>query len=348
MSSFFKRKKTVFISLLIFLLILGASGYAFLHFFFEAPILKHNKDQVIFIDTNDNIDSVYVKLEHALNQPIPKGFKVLVNNKEYANHIKAGKYKITTNDTNKSLFTKLWKGYETPTRLVFNNIRTKEQLAGKLSKQIQLDSLEIITAFNDTSLLSQYGYTPETITALFIPNTYEVYWATSMKDLIQRFKREHAVFWNIDRLNKADSIGFTPLEISIIASIVEEETSIADEKPIVAGLYINRVKQGIPLQADPTLKFALNNFTIKRLLDVDKKVDSPYNTYMNSGLPPGPIRIPSIEGIESVLNFEQHNYLYMCAKEDFSGRHNFATNLRDHNNNSIRYRKELNRRRIYR
>lgn len=348
MSSFFKRKKSLIITLLIVITMLGLAGYAFIYFSFEVPISKASKDQNIFIDTNDNIDSVYVKLETALKQPVSKGFKLLVDNKKYAENIKPGNYKITTKDTNKSLFTKLWKGYESPVRLVFNNIRTKEQLASKLSKQIQLDSLEIITAFNDYEFLDKYGYSPETITSLFIPNTYEVYWATSMPDLLQRFKREYAVFWNIDRLNKAEKIGFSPLEISIIASIVEEETSMADEKPTVAGLYINRLKRGIPLQADPTLKFALNNFTIKRLLDVDKQVESPYNTYMYAGLPPGPIRLPSIEGLESVLNYAEHEYLYMCAKEDFSGRHNFATNLRDHNNNSIRYRKELNRRRIYR
>lgn len=181
---------------------------------------------------------------------------------------------------------------------------------------------------------------------MFIPNTYEVYWDMNVEKLLKRMDKEHKAFWNQSRLAKAEEIGLSPLEVSILASIVEEETAVNDEKPTVAGLYINRLKRGIPLQADPTVKFAVGDFTLKRILHKHLETDSPYNTYKVAGLPPGPIRMPSIIGLNSVLNYQKHDYIYMCAKEDFSGRHNFATNLAQHNANARRYQNALNRRGI--
>jgi UPF0755 protein len=181
---------------------------------------------------------------------------------------------------------------------------------------------------------------------MFIPNTYEVYWNTPAEKLIERMKREYDVFWNNDRRRKAENIRLTPIEVSILASIVEEETAAPDEYPIVAGLYLNRLYKGMMLQADPTVKFAVGDFSLRRILNRHLEVDSPYNTYMYAGLPPGPIRIPSPKSIDAVLNHTVHNYLYMCAKEDFSGRHNFAVTLKEHNKNAEKYRAELNRRGI--
>ena len=343
-----RKRKKAFIIILSLLILIALIAYGALHFTFRTPILAQDKNQTIYIDRDDTIDSVYTKLQDALGRDIPKGFTLLSEQLNYPRKIRPGKYTITTKDTNQSLVNKLIMGYETPTKLVFNNIRTKEQLAGRMANQLMIDSLEIISILNSEAYLKEIGYTPETIVSVFIPNTYEVYWSMTPQQLINRFLSEYSKFWNAERTAKAETIGFSKLEVSIIASIVEEETNIGDEKPTVAGLYINRLKRGIPLQADPTLKFALQDFTIKRILDKDKLVESPYNTYKYAGLPPGPIGLATQQGLESVLNYQDHNYLYMCAKEDFSGRHNFSTNYAEHIAHSRRYWKALNQRKIYR
>jgi UPF0755 protein len=198
----------------------------------------------------------------------------------------------------------------------------------------------------DAKRCEALGFNTTTVKTMFIPNTYEVYWNISTERLVERLKREHDVFWNENRRNKAKELRLSPVEVSILASIVEEETAIADEMPIVAGVYINRLYKGMRLEADPTVKFAAGDFSLQRILFKHLEIESPYNTYLHGGLPPGPIRIPSIQGIDAVLNYSKHNYLFMCAKEDFSGRHNFAVTLREHNRNAERYRAELNRRGI--
>jgi UPF0755 protein len=205
---------------------------------------------------------------------------------------------------------------------------------------------EMNALLNDPVYCESLGFTPTTIKAMFIPNTYEVYWNISAENLIERMKREYDAFWTESRRELAQKIRLTPLEVSILASIIEEESAMTDEYPTIAGLYINRLHRGMPLQADPTVKYALGDFTIQRMLKEHLQVDSPYNTYLYTGLPPGPLRIPSPKGLESVLNYQKHNYLYMCAKEDFSGRHNFAVSLSEHNRNAERYHAELNRRGI--
>ena len=200
---------------------------------------------------------------------------------------------------------------------------------------------------NDSTWCDSLGFTRETIPALFIPNTYEIYWNVSPERFMARMKQEYNRFWTEERRKKAEALGLTPVEVSTLASIVEEESAVADEYPTIAGLYLNRLKAGMPLQADPTVKFAAGDFALQRILDKHLAIDSPYNTYKYAGLPPGPIRIPSIRAIDAVLNPAHHRYFYMCAKEDFSGRHNFAATLAEHNRNANRYRAELNRRKIY-
>ena len=197
--------------------------------------------------------------------------------------------------------------------------------------------------FSNPTYINQLGYTLETFPTLILPNTYEVYWNIMPEQFIARMMKERRKFWNEERLAKAKALNMTPEEVATLASIVDEETNNNAEKPIVAGLYINRLKRNIPLQADPTVKFALGDFARKRILLADLEVESPYNTYKRTGLPPGPIRIATIAGIESVLNYARHNYIYMCAKEDFSGTHNFATTLSEHNANARRYQEALNK-----
>ena len=265
---------------------------------------------------------------------------------KYQANIRTGRYAVSSGMSNLQLLNDLRRGHQVATRLTFNNIRFKEDLAERLDEQLMLDKDELLSLLNDSAYCDSLGFTTETITSLFIPNTYEVYWNIPADKLMQRMKREYIAFWTDVRLEKAKAIGLTPAEVATLASIVEEETAASDEYPIVAGLYLNRLHRGIPLQADPTVKFAVGDFTLQRILFEHLEVDSPYNTYKHAGLPPGPLRIPTIKGMDSVLNYMKHNYLYMCAKEDFSGRHNFAATLAEHNRNANRYRAELNRRKI--
>jgi len=237
-------------------------------------------------------------------------------------------------------------GLQTPLNVTFNNVRTKEQLAGKVSKYLQTDSLAILQLFYDEKQIEKFGFNPETYSAMFIPNTYECYWTLSAEGFAERMKLEYDRFWNAERKIKAEEINLTPVEVTTLASIVQAEIAKNEELKRVAGLYINRLKTGMYLQADPTVKYAVGDYSIKRVLTVHLEVDSPYNTYKNTGLPPGPINFPETSAIDAVLNYEQHKYYYMCAKEDFSGYHNFASTLSEHNRNAAKYRAALNRNNI--
>lgn len=344
-----RKKKNILIILLLVLLCGGGLTFYYIQSLFLSPLNKKLAEKTyLYIDKDDTIDSIEVKMMSVFNLDKPSfGFNTLADVKDYKSRIRSGKYEVSASETPYSLFLKLSRGHQTPSRLVINNIRTLEQLSGKLGDQLMLDSLEFNLFFQADVELQKLGYNHETLPALFIPNTYEVYWDMDMDEFMARMVTEHKRFWTDDRLRKAEEIGLTPIEVATLASIVEEETNSAEEKPMVAGLYMNRLTRGIPLQADPTIKFALDDFTMKRILNEDLKVESPYNTYLNAGLPPGPIRLASISGLESVLNYTQHNYIYMCAKEDFSGKHNFATNLNDHTANARRYWNALNKLKIY-
>lgn len=313
--------------------------------FFSQPF-QISETGYIYIDRDDNIDSVYNQIIKVGNPRSMKGFKIIAEQKGYDKNIKTGRYAIKPTDNMRYLHRRLSLGYQTPVNLTIGSVRTMDRIARNASRQLMIDSTEIIGLLNDTAYLNTIGYTQQTIPALFIPNTYEVYWNISAEDFMKRMIKEHKVFWNEERIKKAKSIGLTPEEVATLASIVEEETAVNAEKPVVAGLYINRLKRGMLLQADPTIKFSLQDFGLKRILFKHLEVNSPYNTYKHTGLPPGPIRIPSIQGLESVLNHAHHNYLYMCAKEDFSGTHNFAVTSAQHAANARRYQQALNRRNI--
>tara|TARA_B110000196_G_C20988989_1_gene587201 strand:+ start:38 stop:922 length:885 start_codon:yes stop_codon:yes gene_type:complete len=228
-------------------------------------------------------------------------------------------------------------------KVTFNDLRNKEQFAGTIANQIEVDSADLIAYITDTSFLNSNGFTTENIVCLFIPNTYEIYWNTSVKQFVERMQKEYETFWSADRKTRAKEIELTPFEIMTLASIVEKEQSRRiEERPMIAGLYLNRIKQRIKLQSDPTIIFANNDFSIRRVLNKHLKFESPYNTYIYFGLPPGPICIPSRNAIDAVLNAEQHEYIFMCAKGDASGLHNFAITNREHINNRNQYKKNLN------
>lgn len=330
---------TLFICTLLFV---GFLYYLFLH-----PQFYPDKKTHIYIDKDDNIDSVYHKVAYNGKADFFLGFKWMTEYRGYSNHIHTGKYAIYPNENVYHVFSRIYRGYQEPTNLIIGSVRTIDRLANNVGKQLMIDSIDIDTLLRDKNFLLENNLTKETLPAIFIPNTYEVYWNISAKEFFNRMLKEQKRFWNEERLNKAKEIGLTPIEISTLASIVEEETNNKKEKPIVAGLYLNRLKRGMLLQADPTVKFAWNDFTLRRITNKHLTIDSPYNTYKNVGLPPGPIRIPSPEGIDAVLNHDKNNYLYMCAKEDFSGTHNFATTLSEHNRNARKYWDALNRRKIY-
>lgn len=275
-------------------------------------------------------------------------FEWIAEKKNYKNHVYPGRYLISSDMGNNDLINLLRSGKQDPVMVTFNNIRLKEELAGEVSFFLEADSVEVLRLLNDQNYLSQFGLTPETSKTLFIPNTYEFFWDTDAKELMQRMVREHKKFWNDERIAKANQINLKPAEVATLASIVQQETAKQDEFGKIAGVYINRLKIGMPLQADPTVIFAVGDFSIRRVLNRHLEVNSPYNTYKNKGLPPGPIALPEPQVIDGVLNYHDHNYLYFCAKEDFSGYHAFATNYRDHINNARRYQRALNQRRIMR
>lgn len=339
-----KRNRNILLIVIIGIILIGTACAGTLYITLFKPAFKTSAE--IYIDRDDTVDSVFRKMQKIASPTGMQGFKWLDRYYGYGKNIRTGRYTVKPGDNMYHVFRRLVVGYQTPINISFNNIRTREQLAQVLAKQLMIDSAEIARPLHDSAFCARMGYKDETIISMFIPNTYEVYWDITADKLLGRMQKEHERFWNKSRLDKAKAIGMTPEEVSTLASIVEEETNNNAEKPMVAGLYINRLNKGMLLQADPTVKFALQDFGLKRIYNAHLNVDSPYNTYKHTGLPPGPIRIPSIKGIDSVLNYAKHNYIYMCAKEDFSGTHNFATNMAQHQANARKYWNALNARNI--
>ena len=341
-----KKKRTIVWIVILIIILTGAGGAGSIYYYFFAKQFQLTKTTYIYIDRDDNLDSVYHKIIRNGHPKSMFGFQYLAETEKYGDNIRTGRYALNPSDNMRYLFRRLSMGYQTPINLTVPSVRTVDRLVRTVSRQLMIDSLDIAKLISDSAYCAQMGYTQETLPSLFIPNTYEVYWNMSADAFMKRMQKEHAAFWNDERLKKAQRIGLTPEEVSTLASIVEEETANGPEKPMIAGLYINRLNKGMLLQADPTVKFGLQEFGLKRILFKHLEVDSPYNTYKYAGLPPGPIRIPSIQGLESVLNYTQHNYIYMCAKEDFSGTHNFAVTAAQHQANARRYQQALNRRKI--
>lgn len=341
-----QSKRNIIAGILLFFVFLIAGVGVWGYRLAWAPNFMPQETVYIYIGKDKSFTDLCRQLQDSADCSRIGSFKQLAGMLKYQANIRTGRYAVSPGMSNLQLLNDLRRGHQVATRLTFNNIRFKEDLAERLDEQLMLDKDELLSLLNDSAYCDSLGFTTETITSLFIPNTYEVYWNIPADKLMQRMKREYIAFWTDVRLEKAKAIGLTPAEVATLASIVEEETAASDEYPIVAGLYLNRLHRGIPLQADPTVKFAVGDFTLQRILFEHLEVDSPYNTYKHAGLPPGPLRIPTIKGMDSVLNYMKHNYLYMCAKEDFSGRHNFAATLAEHNRNANRYRAELNRRKI--
>lgn len=336
-----KRKKTL--TAICAIAIAGLTAFGYILYAVKYPQVSLEETAYIYIYPNDSTESITEKIESAARPRSMQGFKILAKHNNLEQQKRTGRYAIYDGDDMYAIYRRIVCHEQTPVKVVIPATRTIEQLVGTVSRQLMLDSLALIGYTLDPAYCGRIGYTDETLPTLFLPNTYEFYWDISPERFMIRMMKERKRFWNEQRCNKAKELGMTIEEVATLASIVDEETNNNAEKPIVAGLYINRLKKGMPLQADPTIKFAIGDFARKRILKADLETESPYNTYKYKGLPPGPIRIPTLQGIESVLNHAKHNYIYMCAKEDFSGTHNFASTLKQHNINAQRYQQELNK-----
>lgn len=304
------------------------------------PCVKEGVE--IYIPTGSNYESVLDTLDAAGIQRLGV-VNVVSKLKKYDLNPKAGHYAIEKGTTPMGLVTMLRSGAQRPVKLTFNNTRTLEDLAGRIAKQIEADSLTLLSYFRAPDTAERYGVEPEQVIGLFIPNTYEVWWNISAEALVERMHKEWERFWTEERTGKLSRTRLNRMEVVTLASIVYEETKNRGEMPKIAGVYINRLRRGMPLQACPTAKYAIGDFTIKRVLHKHTQVKSPYNTYLNKGLTPGPICTPSIAAIDAVLNYTEHKYLYFCAKEDFSGTHYFSKTLSEHNRYASRYTKALSR-----
>jgi UPF0755 protein len=315
-------------------------------FYAFTPVSKADNTQYLYIDDDDTQDSVVMHLRPISHSAGLTGLTTLMRHSNYGDKIRTGRYAIEPDEGAFTLFRKLKNGQQASLRLTIPEVRTMDRLASVLGKKLMLDSAVVANTLYSDEACQKYGYDTCTIAALFVPNTYDVYWNMSMDALMERMEKEHDRFWQGNRETKAAQIQLTPVEVCTLASIIDEETANNAEKPMIAGMYLNRLKTDMPLQADPTIKFALKQFELKRIWQKLLTTDSPYNTYKNTGLPPGPIKIASIQGIDAVLNAVSHDYLYMCAKEDFSGTHNFARTYQEHLKNAAKYTKALNERGI--
>lgn len=312
------------------------------------PNVRIDGEQMsLYIYSEDTFETIKDKLYSDSVILNKRTFEWLAKKLEYPQYIKSGHYVILDGMNNNRLLNLLRSGSQTPVNFTFNNIRTIEQFASRVDEQLELDSVSLLQSLNENKTIEEMGFDKYKQAALFIPNTYELYWNISSEDFVEKMIDEYNRFWNENRRQKAKDINLTPIEVSILASIVDKETTKTSEMPRIAGVYLNRINKNWLLQADPTLVFALGDFEIKRVLDVHKEIESPYNTYKYVGLPPGPICIPSIAAIDAVLDAEKHKYFYFCAKDDLSGYHVFARNMSEHNANAERYRKALNKKRIY-
>ena len=338
----------VIVALLSIILTISAFiGYDYSQRIYAPNVVISIDEEYLYIPTKSKFSDVLHGLHHNGFIVNTSSFEWLSEQKLYHKNIKPGRYKISNGMSNNDLINLLRSGVQDPVQVSFNYIALPEQLASKVTRNIEADSAKVLSIITSSKWASKYGFNSQTFFTMFIPNTYEMWWNTTEEDLMDRMAKEYKRFWTNERKSKASKIRLSQSEVSILASIVQRETTKNDEKPTVAGVYYNRLKKGMLLQADPTLVYAVGDFTIRRVLNKHKKVDSPYNTYIHKGLPPGPICLPSIESIDAVLNVEDHEYIYFCAKPDGSGYHSFAKTYSQHLRNARAFQRELNRKKVY-
>ena len=346
-----KAAKTTLIIISIILALTAAAAIAYFtvgkkYYITRIETYSFPESTFIYITPQDNAESVRAMIEKTGGKTAGEAFAIYAEHNNFDNKKHSGKFALKDGDTMREIYNRIVSNTQTPVKLNIKSTRHLEMCVGDICEQLMMDSTELSEFTGSNAYKMALGYTKETFPSLFLADTYEVYWDIKPEDLMVRIMKEHTKFWNAERKAKAEKMGMTPAEIATLASIVESETKDFDEQPIVAGLYINRLKKGIKLESDPTVLFTLKDPEKQRVYNKDLKTDSPYNTYMYAGLPPGPIRNPSKRGIDNVLNYKEHDYLFMCAKEDLSGRHNFAKTLKEHEKNAKLYHKALDSRGI--
>jgi UPF0755 protein len=335
-----------FIITLVILVVVGLGGtllFYYLRYF--GPNVTGNKDY-LYIHTGENFDSVYKTIRDEGIVKDTTTFAWAAHNMKYVNRVKPGKYRLHEGMSNRKFIRMLELGEQEPVTLSFHVFRTKEQFAAFVDDKLETDSLTLLRYLDSAAFMKQYGFNTDNAFVMIMPDTYQLYWNTSPEKFFKRMYTHYETFWTPERKQQAAAIGLSPIQVSILASIVDAEAVYDDEMPTIAGLYLNRLHKGMKLEADPTVIFAVHDFTIHRVLNKYLTVNSPYNTYMHTGLPPGPIMMPSVNAVKSVLDYKKSDYLYMVAKEDFSNRHNFATNVADHLINARKFQKALNDRNI--
>jgi UPF0755 protein len=310
---------------------------------YRANVPTKLAQRYVYIPNNTSFDSLVTILQTNGQLIDAPSFREVAADEEYNKlRVRPGRFEIKPSMGNKTLVRLLKVGKQSPVKVSFNNKRLMEDVAGYLGKVLQPDSAAFMAVFNDADYLKTVGYTPQTVMTAFISNTYELFWTNEPKDVLARMIKEHDRFWNEDRLAKAKKLGLTPTEVYTLASIVEKETLASKEKSRVAGVYLNRLHQGWKLEADPTVVYACRQWDLRRILLTHLATDSPYNTYMYMGLPPGPIYLPQFTTLDATLDAESHRYMFFCAAPDNSGTHVFAETLAQHNANAALYHKWLN------
>ncbi|WP_454803166.1 endolytic transglycosylase MltG [Mucilaginibacter phyllosphaerae] len=338
--------KKFWIALVVIIIVSLAATGVFYYLRFFGPNVTDNQ-QYLYIKTGSNFEDVYKTIK---DQEIVKDTTYFLQSAHSMKFLKVkpGKYRLKSGMSNRNFINMLKSGNQEAVTLAIHNIRLKDQFAGFVSKKIEADSVSILRLLDSAKFAEKYGFTTDNIYTVFIPNSYQLYWNTSPEKFFKKMYANYEKFWTPERKQKAEALNLTPQEVSVLASIVDAEALHDDEMPTIAGLYLNRLNKGMKLQSDPTVIFAVNDFTIKRVLNRDLITNSPYNTYMYKGLPPGPIMMPSVNAINAVLDYKKTDYIYMCAKADFSGNHAFATNEAEHKINARAFQQALNDRNIKR
>ncbi len=339
------RKFIIALGIIIFIGLVGTLIFYYLRYF--GPNVT-DKQPYLYIHTGEGYDQLYKNIREEGIVKDTTTFNWAAHNMKYVNRVKPGKYRLTPGMSNRKFINMLLSGNQEPVKLSFHNLRLKEQFAGFAAKKLEPDSASIIRLLDSVDFVKQYGFTTDNVYSVFIPDSYEIYWNTTPEKLFKRMYDHYKNFWTPARKQKAAAINLSPVQVSVLASIVDAEALHDDEMPTIAGLYLNRLKKGQKLQSDPTVIFATKDFTIKRVLNRDLLTNSPYNTYMYTGLPPGPIMMPSANAINAVLDYKKSDYIYMCAKADFSGYHAFANNKAEHEANARKFQQALNERNIKR
>jgi UPF0755 protein len=327
-------------------LVIAGSAYFFYSRAFRSNLVLSHGEKYVYIRTGSNFEDVIQELGRQGMLHNAESFRWMAEMMHYDEQIKPGRYSVRPGMNNRELIELLRSGEQEPVELVFKNIKNRFELAGKVSKFIEADSSEILKTISSSEFREQYGLNPENSLSLIFPDTYIFYWNTPAKEFVDSMGINYRSFWNSERKDIASKMGLSIAEVSVLASIIQQESNRKDEWPVIAGVYLNRLKKNMKLQADPTVKFAVGDDGIRRIKGNHLKVNSPYNTYQNFGLPPGPIALAKKESIDAVLNYQTHSYLYFCARPDRSGYHDFSSTYTEHTRNASRYRKSLDARGI--